>query len=189
MAGLRGASALVMCGLRPYSFSGPNERPPTSLSCRCHRDPPELNGQENVWQFMRQNWCPAACSGASTISSVTAATPLKCTNRTALEDHVSRPSHLGLSSLRQSEDWYTPQNRSDEALSPPLQFACRGLSETDGRDIRRMPSGGQQHHNAARQPAERRTPQQRRWDHEDPWRRCHPSPARMTMGWPPGVTL
>ena len=37
---------------------------------------PELNAQENIWQFMRQNWlsnCPTASSQASTTSSIFAA--------------------------------------------------------------------------------------------------------------------
>jgi hypothetical protein len=25
-------------------------------SCRCRPRAPELNGQENIWRFMRQNW-------------------------------------------------------------------------------------------------------------------------------------
>jgi transposase len=35
---------------------------------------PELNGQENIWQFMRQNWLSNRFSNPSTISSTTAAT-------------------------------------------------------------------------------------------------------------------
>ena len=34
---------------------------------------PELNGQENIWQFMRQNWPQIGSSNPSTISSITAA--------------------------------------------------------------------------------------------------------------------
>jgi hypothetical protein len=36
---------------------------------------PELNSQENIWQFMRQNWLSNEFSNPSTTSSITAATP------------------------------------------------------------------------------------------------------------------
>jgi hypothetical protein len=36
---------------------------------------PELNPQQNIWQFMRANWLSNACSNPTTILSITAATP------------------------------------------------------------------------------------------------------------------
>src|SRR5215203_4990809 len=66
---------------------------------------PELNGQENIWQFMRQNWLSNRifkgyddivdhCCYAGTLSSIS---PGKsCPSRYV----------IGLSSVTQSEDWY-----------------------------------------------------------------------------------
>ena len=36
---------------------------------------PELNGQENIWQVIRQNWLSNRVQNPLTISSITAATP------------------------------------------------------------------------------------------------------------------
>ena len=36
---------------------------------------PELNPQENVWEFMRDNWLSNRCSPATTTSWITAPTP------------------------------------------------------------------------------------------------------------------
>ena len=89
-AGWHGAKALVV----------PNNISLVPLPPRA----PELNGQENIWQFMRQNWLSNR-SNPSTISSTTAAT---------LGTHSStNPGRLcplrdatGQKSVTQSEDWY-----------------------------------------------------------------------------------
>ena len=72
-------------GVRPSSTPGTKPISPgsqmrvrslrsTAYSCRCRTRAPELNGQENIWQFMRQNWLSNRFSNPSTISSTTAAT-------------------------------------------------------------------------------------------------------------------
>ena len=66
---------------------------------------PELNPQENIWQFMRQNWLSNRISNPSTTSSITAATP---GTPSSISPGKSCPSHaaIGLSSVSQFEDWY-----------------------------------------------------------------------------------
>jgi transposase len=55
---------------------------------------PELNPQENVWQFMRDNGSPTACSRPTTPSSTNAATP-GTSSQTNLDHHVDQPARLG----------------------------------------------------------------------------------------------
>jgi hypothetical protein len=65
---------------------------------------PELNSQENIWQFMRQCFRTAS-SNPSTTSSTTAATP-------GTLSPISRgrscplPTAIGQSSVTLNEDWY-----------------------------------------------------------------------------------
>jgi len=73
-----------ICMARPWLKTPSREErlPPRS---------PELNSQENIWQFMRQNWLS---NRIFTISSITAATP-GTHSSSALEDHVHRTARLG----------------------------------------------------------------------------------------------
>ena len=66
---------------------------------------PELNGQENIWQFMRQNWLSNRSSSPSTTSSITAAT---LGTPSSISPGKSCPSltATGPSSVSQSEGWY-----------------------------------------------------------------------------------
>jgi hypothetical protein len=66
---------------------------------------PELNGQENIWQFMRQNWLSTGFSNPSTISSTTAAT-LGTHSSTSPGRSCPSPDATGQQSVTQSEDWY-----------------------------------------------------------------------------------
>ena len=68
---------------------------------------PELNGQENIWQFMRQNWLSNRVFKSLTISSITAATP---GTRSSISPGRSCPSRaaIGLPWVTQCEDGYNP---------------------------------------------------------------------------------
>ena len=78
---------------------------------------PELNGQENVWQFMRH--CQIASSNPSTTSSIIAATP---GTRSSISRGRSCPSPaaIGPSSVTQSEDWY----KTSWAAAGPRRVRC-----------------------------------------------------------------
>ncbi len=64
---------------------------------------PELNGQENIWQFMRQNWLSNRIF--KSFDSITAATP---GTRSSISRGKSCPSRaaIGQPQVTQSEDWY-----------------------------------------------------------------------------------
>jgi hypothetical protein len=51
---------------------------------------PELNGQENIWQFMRQNWLSNRIRRSLLLR-------LEHAHRSAVENHVHRPTRLGSS--------------------------------------------------------------------------------------------
>ena len=55
---------------------------------------PELNGEENIRQFMRQNWLSTGSSNPLTISR-SLLLGLEHAHRSALEDHVRRAPRLG----------------------------------------------------------------------------------------------
>ena len=65
---------------------------------------PELNPQENIWQFLRDNWLSNGCSLTTTPSSTTAAT-LEQAREATLEDYVHRFQELGPGVLI-IERWY-----------------------------------------------------------------------------------
>src|SRR6516225_5357009 len=75
---------------------------------------PKLNGQENIWQFMRQN--RTAFSNPSMTSSTTAAT---AGTRLSISLGKSCPSHAatGQSSVIQCEDWYKSASRGSTAAT------------------------------------------------------------------------
>ena len=66
---------------------------------------PELNPQENIWQFMRRTGCRTASSNPSTKSSITAATP---GIRSSINPGKSCPSlaAIGQSPVTHCEGWY-----------------------------------------------------------------------------------
>src|SRR5262249_11926049 len=66
---------------------------------------PELNGQENIWQFMRQNWLSNRICKSFTTSSITAATPGTCSSISRGKSCPS-PAAIGQPQVTQSEDWY-----------------------------------------------------------------------------------
>ena len=66
---------------------------------------PELNGQENIWQFMRQNWLSNWISNPSTISSITAAT-LGTRSSISRGKSCPSPAAIGQPQVTQSEDWH-----------------------------------------------------------------------------------
>jgi putative transposase len=66
---------------------------------------PELNGQENIWQFMRQNWLSNRIFQSSTISSITAAT-LGTRSSISRGKSCPSPAAIGQPQVTQSEDWY-----------------------------------------------------------------------------------
>jgi hypothetical protein len=56
---------------------------------------PELNGQENIWQFMRQNWLSNRVFKSFDDIVDHCCPCLEHAHRSALEDHVYRPPRLG----------------------------------------------------------------------------------------------
>jgi hypothetical protein len=66
---------------------------------------PELNSQEDIWQFMRQNWRQTGSSNPSTTSSTTVVTP---GTRSSVSGGRSCPSPdaTGRPSVTHCEDWY-----------------------------------------------------------------------------------
>ena len=56
---------------------------------------PELNSQENIWQFMRQIGCQTASSNPMT-NRRSLLLRLEHSHRSAVEDHVNRAPRLGL---------------------------------------------------------------------------------------------
>jgi hypothetical protein len=66
---------------------------------------PELNGQENIWQFMRQNWLSNLIFKSSTISSTTAATLGTHSSTTPGRSWPLRDA-TGQQSVTQTEDWF-----------------------------------------------------------------------------------
>lgn len=70
---------------------------------------PELNSQENIWQFMRQNWLSNRVFNPSATSSITAAmpgTPSSISPGKSCSSHVA----TGLPSVTHSEEWYNSSN-------------------------------------------------------------------------------
>ena len=64
---------------------------------------PELNSQENIWQFIRQNWLSTGSSNPSTTSSITVAmpgTPSSISPGKSCPSHVAT-SRIGISRLQQ----------------------------------------------------------------------------------------
>jgi DDE superfamily endonuclease len=66
---------------------------------------PELNSQENIWQFMLQNCCRTAFSNLSTTSSITVVTP-GIRSRTSHGRPCPSRDATGQSSVARCEDWY-----------------------------------------------------------------------------------
>ena len=66
---------------------------------------PELNPQENIWQYMCQNWLSNRVSNRSTTSSITAASP---GTRSLINHGKLCPSlaAIGSSPVNHCEDWY-----------------------------------------------------------------------------------
>ena len=56
---------------------------------------PELNGQENIWQFMRQNWLSNRVFKSFDDIVDHCCYAWNNAHRSALEDHVYRPPRLG----------------------------------------------------------------------------------------------
>ena len=70
-----GAHAALLLDQAGWHLAAALDVPPNitivPLPAKC----PELNPQENVWQFMRDNWLSNRSSNPTTTSSLTAATP------------------------------------------------------------------------------------------------------------------
>ena len=66
---------------------------------------PELNPQENIWQFMRANWLSERVVKSSTTSSTTAATP-GTRSSTSLLKSCPSPAAIGHATVNHSEVWY-----------------------------------------------------------------------------------
>jgi transposase len=58
---------------------------------------PELNGQENIWQFMRQNWLSNRIFKSFDDIVLPLLLRLEHTHRPTLEDYVHRATRLGSS--------------------------------------------------------------------------------------------
>ena len=56
---------------------------------------PELNGQENIWQFMRQNWLSNRIFKSLRRRRRSLLLRLEHAHRSAVENHVHRPPRLG----------------------------------------------------------------------------------------------
>jgi hypothetical protein len=103
----------LRCGLEHTSFSSlirlawsqspgdPEQRLTRAAAARA----PELNGQENIWQFMRQNWLSNRIFKSFDISSTIAAT-LGTQSSTNLGRSCPSRDATGQQSVTQSEDWY-----------------------------------------------------------------------------------
>jgi hypothetical protein len=66
---------------------------------------PELNGQENIWQFMHQNWLSNRVFNRSTILWTTAAMPGTRSSISPGRSCLS-PAAIGQPWVIQCEDWY-----------------------------------------------------------------------------------
>jgi len=78
---------------------------------------PELNPQENIWQFMRRTGCRTVSSSPSTTSSTTAATP---GTRSSTSPGKSCPSLavIGQSQVTHCEGWYNAWRTGCHADQP-----------------------------------------------------------------------
>ena len=89
-----GRTAALLVDQAGWHLSGRLVMPPNitliPLPAKC----PELNPQENVWQFLRDDWLSNRIFKSSTMSSTSAAR-LGTTSSITLADHVHRPSQLG----------------------------------------------------------------------------------------------
>ena len=78
---------------------------------------PELNSQENIWQFMRQNWLSNRVFNPTTTSSITVVTPgtplLFSRGRSCQSGSGSGPT-----SVVQFEEWYYPVLRLCPQFEP-----------------------------------------------------------------------
>src|SRR5712672_1874981 len=77
---------------------------------------PELNGQENIWQFMRRTGCRTEFSNPSTISSITAAT-LGTRSLISRGKSCPSPAAIGQPQVTQSEDWYKTEHSSSAMIA------------------------------------------------------------------------
>src|SRR5262249_31438503 len=85
------SSSIKPAGMAPR----PSRFQPTSRSCSSPPRPPELNGQENVWQFMRQNWLSKPNFQILRRHRRSLLLRLEHAHRSAMENHVHRTPRLG----------------------------------------------------------------------------------------------
>ena len=102
-----GAHAALLVDQAGWHLSGLLVMPPNitliPLPAKC----PELNPQENVWQFLRDNWLlkPNLQNPSTTSSTIGCEAWNKLRRRSTLADHLHRPSQLGPWVLI-NESWY-----------------------------------------------------------------------------------
>jgi hypothetical protein len=125
-----GAHAIII--LDRAGWHGAKElRIPTSISLLpLPPRSPELNSQENIWQFMRQNWLSNRIFKSLTTSSITAATPGTHLSANRGKSCPS-PAATGRPSVTHSEDWY-------KSAFPALQAAdlIAWFYQTEGESCR-----------------------------------------------------
>ena len=100
-----GAHAIVILDQAGW-HSAKDLRVPTNLSLLpLPPRSPELNGQENVWEFVRQNWLSNRVFQCFDDIVGIAATPGTNSSTSPGRSCPSHDAH-GLASANQSEDWY-----------------------------------------------------------------------------------
>jgi hypothetical protein len=93
---------------QPYPFPIPPETAQKPINISLLQLPPrapELNGQENIWQFMRQNWLSNRIFKTFDDIVDTAATPGTRPSISRGKSCLSRAA-IGQPQVTQSEDWY-----------------------------------------------------------------------------------
>jgi hypothetical protein len=97
---------------------------------------PELNGQENIWQFHATELCRTEFSNPSTTSSITALC-LEHAHRSAVENHVHRAA-IGQPQVTQFEDWYKNYSMTGGTLLDALRKTRQTFST---RQVRALAAG------------------------------------------------
>jgi hypothetical protein len=112
-----GAHALVLMDQAGWHLTPKLDLPSNISIVAIPSKSPELNPQENVWQFMRDNWLSNRVFGSYDENRRPLLRRLEQARRTTLEDHVTRPPPMGARVLI-SESWY----KSMSLALPPIML-------------------------------------------------------------------
>ena len=133
-----GAHAALLVDQAGWHLSGRLIVPPNitliPLPAKC----PELNPQENIWQFMRDNWLSNRDLQILRRHRRPLLRRMEQARRSALANHVHRPARLGLSVVI-SEFWYKSSCGCRDRHRD-IRFWCSSRAQTRPRCRRRVSS-------------------------------------------------